>query len=87
MRQFFGLDYRGVQQLFLDWSGPRDVLDLEAVPHWTAIEKAEKRLMKKGASIGSSMPQCASRACLSTDTASAARRITPDERRALARPA
>jgi hypothetical protein len=49
VRQFFGLDYRGVQQLFLDWSDLRDVLDLEAVPHWTAIEKAEKRLMKKGA--------------------------------------
>jgi hypothetical protein len=60
VRQFFGLDYRGVQQLFLDWSDLREVLDLEAVPHWTAIEKAEKRLMKKGASTGSSTPQCGS---------------------------
>lgn len=60
VRRFFGLDYRGVQQLFLDWSDLRDVLDLRAVPHWTAIEKVEKRLMKKGGSTGSSTPQCGS---------------------------
>ena len=80
MRQFFGLDYRGVQQLLKDWSDLRHALDLKAVPHWTAIEKAEKRLMKKGASTGSSTPPCASHA-------SAARRIAPDQRRAITRAA
>jgi hypothetical protein len=47
VRQFFGLDYRGVQQLFHCRSDLRDALDLEAVPHWTAIEKAEKRPMRR----------------------------------------
>ena len=62
VRQFFGLDYRGVQELLREWSDLRDVLGLKAIPHWTAIEKAEKRLMKKGASIGSLTRQSGSRA-------------------------
>jgi hypothetical protein len=47
VRQFFGLDYRGVQQLLKDWSDLRGVLGLKTVPQWTAVEKAEKRLMEK----------------------------------------
>ena len=62
VRQFFGLDYRGVGQLFHDWSDLRDALGLKAVPHWTAIDKAERRLMKEGGSTGSSTRRSAPRA-------------------------
>ena len=48
LRQFFKTAYRGIQQILLDWSELREALDLQKVPHWTALEKAEKRLLKKG---------------------------------------
>jgi hypothetical protein len=54
VRQFFDLDYRGTEQLFRDWSDLRRVLDLKSVPDHSTLEKAEKRLLKKGASTGSS---------------------------------
>jgi hypothetical protein len=47
VRQFFGLDYRGTAQLLSDWSDLRAVMKLKAVPHFTAIQKAEVRLFKK----------------------------------------
>jgi hypothetical protein len=53
VRQFFGLDYRGTTQLLSDWSDLRAVMKLKAVPHFTAIQKAEARLFKKGALSGS----------------------------------
>lgn len=67
VRQFFGLDYRGVVALLRDWSDLRQVLGLKAVPHWTAVEKAEKRRLKKrvrpapggGGSLGAGVrPDC-----------------------------
>jgi hypothetical protein len=62
VRRFSGLDCRGVRQLLLDWPGLRRVLGLKAVPHWTAVEKAEKRLVKKGGSTISSTRPSARRA-------------------------
>ena len=56
VRQFFGLDYRAMVQLLADWSDLRQVLKLKALPHFTTLQKAEARLLQKGASIGSSMP-------------------------------
>jgi hypothetical protein len=53
VRQFFGLDYRGTAQLLADWSDLRASLKLKAVPHFTAIQKAEARLLKKGVLSGS----------------------------------
>jgi hypothetical protein len=50
VRQFFGLDYRATAQLLADWSDLRECLGLTDVPHYTCIQKAEKRLLKKGAS-------------------------------------
>ena len=53
IRQFFGLDYRGVEQLLADWSDLRRVLGIKQVPHWTTLQKADERLLKKGVSIAS----------------------------------
>lgn len=51
LRQFFRADYRKTTQLISEWSDLRAVLELEKVPHDTTLEKAHKRLLKKGASI------------------------------------
>ena len=55
LRQFFNADYRKTMQMLLEWSDLREALDLQKVPHWTTLEKAEKRLLKKGLS-----PDCLS---------------------------
>lgn len=55
VRQFFGLDYRGTQQLLADWSDLRKAMALKQVPHWTTLQKADERLLKKGVSIASWM--------------------------------
>jgi hypothetical protein len=62
VRQFFDLDYRGTEQLLRDWSDLRQALGLQKIPDHSTLEKAEKRLLKKGASIGSSMSSSATRA-------------------------
>jgi len=54
VREFFGLDYRGTAQLCRDWSDLRQVLQLKKVPHFTALQKAEERILKKGALAASS---------------------------------
>jgi hypothetical protein len=48
LRQFFQTDYRGLVQLVSEFSELRRVLELETVPHFTTLQKAEKRLLKKG---------------------------------------
>lgn len=55
LRQFFHADYRGTVTLVAEWAELRETLGLKKVPHWTTIEKAHKRLLKKGASIDSSI--------------------------------
>jgi hypothetical protein len=56
VRAFLRLDYRSTQQLLLDWSDLREAIKLKEVPHWTTLEKAEKRILKKGASTASLTP-------------------------------
>jgi hypothetical protein len=51
LRQFFKADYRKTTQMISEWSDLREVLELRKVPHWTTLEKAHKRLLKKGVSI------------------------------------
>jgi hypothetical protein len=51
LRQFFKTDYRGIVQLLADMSDLRDVLELEAVPHYSTLCYAHRRLLKKGLSI------------------------------------
>ncbi|HZL72242.1 MAG TPA: hypothetical protein VFC86_07270 [Planctomycetota bacterium] len=50
LKRFFKTTFRGIRQIALEWSDLRRVLDLneDSVPHWTTLEKAEKRLLKKG---------------------------------------
>lgn len=55
LRQFLKADYRKTMQIVAEWSDLRAVLGLTKVPHWTTIEKAHKRLLKKGASTEFSM--------------------------------
>ncbi len=54
LRQFFNADYRKTMQMVLEWSDLREVLELQKVPHWTTLEKAEKRMLKKGLSANCS---------------------------------
>ena len=56
IRQFLKADYRKTVPMISEWSDLREVLELTKVPHWTTLEKAHKRLLKKGVSIDSSMP-------------------------------
>ena len=62
VKQFFDLDFRSTEALFRDWSDLRELLGLKAVPDHSTIEKAEKRLLKKGASSSSSTAPAAPRA-------------------------
>lgn len=56
LRQFFKVDYRKAVQMVAEWSDLRELLELKKVPHWTTLEKAHKRLLKKGVSIDCSTP-------------------------------
>jgi len=55
LRQFFQADYRKTVRFVAEWAELREALDLKKVPHWTTLEKAHKRLLKKGDSIDSSI--------------------------------
>ena len=48
VREFFHMDYRGVEQLLKDWSDLRQALDLKEVPDYSTLAKAHERLGKKG---------------------------------------
>jgi hypothetical protein len=47
LKEFLKLDYRGVQQLLLDAPDLRAAIELTQVPHWTTLQKAADRLLKK----------------------------------------
>ena len=48
LRQFFQTDYRGMVQLLEDSSDLRKILKLKKMPHYTTLQKAQQRLLKKG---------------------------------------
>lgn len=48
LRQFFQTNYRTIRQLLLDFSDLRKALGLTKVPHYTTLQKAQQRLIKKG---------------------------------------
>ena len=56
LRQFFKTDYRGIQQLLCDFSDLRKELGLKKVPHYTTIQKAQQRLIKKGLGTNFKVP-------------------------------
>jgi hypothetical protein len=47
LKEFYKLDYRGVTQLLVDAPELQAVIELECVPHWTTLQKASDRLLKK----------------------------------------
>jgi hypothetical protein len=53
VREFFQMDYRGVVQLLDEWSELRKALRLRRVPHYTTLQKAHARMLKKGLSRAS----------------------------------
>ena len=48
LRQFFQTDYRGIVQLVSEFSELRRILELDQMPHFTTLQKAEQRLLKGG---------------------------------------
>lgn len=46
LKEFEKKDYRGVWQLLIDCSDLRNAIGLMAVPHYTTLQKASKRLLK-----------------------------------------
>lgn len=48
LRQFFRVDYRGIEAILADSSDLRDVLGLTEVPHFSTLFYAEQRLFKGG---------------------------------------
>lgn len=47
LKEFLKLDYRGVRQLLIDSPDLCRTIKLDAVPHWTTLQKAADRLLKK----------------------------------------
>ncbi len=60
LKEFYKLDYRGVMQLLLDAPDLRSVIELETVPHWTTLQKASDRLLKKTPRVASWIKRFAS---------------------------
>jgi hypothetical protein len=48
LREFFRTDYRGIVTILQDFSDLRHVLSLQKLPHWTTLQKAQQRMLKKG---------------------------------------
>lgn len=62
LRQFLRRDYRGLSQMLAEWSDLREVLELKRVPHYTTLQKAAARLLKKSAPNDSSIASFVMRA-------------------------
>jgi hypothetical protein len=56
LKTFFQTDYRGIVELLREFAELRAVLELRKVPHWTTLQKAQDRLVKKGLLTYSSEP-------------------------------
>jgi hypothetical protein len=54
LRGFMKQDYRGIVEILKDFTALQQVLKLKKVPHYTTLQKAEARLLKKGLSTDSS---------------------------------
>jgi hypothetical protein len=46
LKEFEKKDYRGIQALLIDCSDLREAIGLSCVPHFTALQKASRRLLK-----------------------------------------
>jgi hypothetical protein len=63
LKTFLKTDYRGVVAFLEDFPELRSDLGLAKVPHYSTLCYAERRLLKKGGSAGSSGRPCAAPAC------------------------
>src|SRR5262249_24182319 len=48
LRQFFRVDYRGIEAILIDSSDLREVLGIREVPHFSTLFYADQRLFKGG---------------------------------------
>jgi hypothetical protein len=46
LKEFFKTDYRGIAAILTDSRDLREVLELDAVPHWTTLHKASRTVLK-----------------------------------------
>jgi len=53
LKQFFRTDYRGIVAIVEDMPDLQHLLGLTKVPHFTTLQKAHERLLKKGGLSGS----------------------------------
>ena len=53
LKEFLKLDYRGIMQLLQDSPDLCAVIEMTEVPHWTTLQKAADRLLKKTPPIAS----------------------------------
>lgn len=53
LKEFLKTDYRGVCQTLADCADLRAPIELTLVPHWTTLQKAADRLLKKTPQIAS----------------------------------
>ena len=54
LKQFFKTDYRGIVALLADMEELQRLLGIAKLPHYTTLQKAHDRLLKKGLLSGSS---------------------------------
>lgn len=52
LRQFFRVDYRGIEAILIDSNDLQEVLGLTEVPHFSTLFYAEQRLLKGGVRFG-----------------------------------
>ena len=50
LRQFFQTDYRGIVKLLEEHTKIKDALGLAKLPHFTTLQKAHQRMLKKTSS-------------------------------------
>ena len=50
LKQFFRTDYRGIIAIIEDMEELQTLLGLSKIPHFTTLQKAHERLLKKGLS-------------------------------------
>lgn len=47
LRQFFKTDYRGIIRILQEHQNIKDALGLSKLPHYTTLQKAQQRMLKK----------------------------------------
>jgi len=50
LRQFFKTDYRGIIRILQEHQNIKDALGLDKLPHFTTLQKAQQRMLKKTSS-------------------------------------